>query len=51
VALQAEAKRRGVSIDRLIAELAKALPADTPIREATAFVRRVGFVEFRAVCA
>lgn len=28
--LQAEAKRRGVSIDQLIAELAEALPAETP---------------------
>jgi hypothetical protein len=33
--LQAEAKRRGVSIDLVIAELAEALPAETPLVKRT----------------
>lgn len=33
--LQAEAKRRGVSIDRVIAELAEALPGETTLANRT----------------
>jgi hypothetical protein len=37
--LQAEAERRGVSIDRVIAELAEALPAEaTPANRALSFI-------------
>jgi hypothetical protein len=37
--LQAEAKRRGVSIDQVIAELTEALPAETaPARRTPSFI-------------
>ena len=36
--LQAEATRRGVTLDQLIADIADSFPADTPPRRKRAFV-------------